>query len=363
MSSVSPQRQNAMEQVKQGNKVLVTGITGQIGSYLTEYLVAQGREVHGIIRDPASLLKNEYREIYNGVQLHFADIEDRKSLLKIIRETRPDEVYHLAARSHVSQSWEQPIQSFDVNVSGFMNVLEAIREAGLGSITRILVVSSPETILAFLTSTLDAAAIAVQSIDAVQAGSAEMFGQAPRLPINEETIIAPQTPYGVSKAACFWLARCWRRQYSMFVTTAILFNHESYRRAVARVVLRKQNVVEVGSLDYLRDWGHVTDGVDCMVRALQHSEADDYIVATGESHTPRQFIQLGFKSLSKTISWEGTGVNEVGIITETGDIVVRVKNDGQYHLPASHTGDSSKAKEVLGWKASKSFEDLNLAAS
>lgn len=329
-----------METVKPGSKALVTGITGQLGSYLTELLVAKGCEVHGIVRNPASLLKYEYRGLYKDVQLHYADIEDYALFANIIRETRPDQVYHLAARSHVSLSWQKPNETFGVNITGLTNLLEAVREAGLCFHTRVLV-----------------------------AGSSEMFGQASCLPLTEQTPIAPRTPYAISKATSFWLAACWRRQYSMFVSTAILFNHESPRRssefttyqwatAVARVHLRRQPVVEVLSLDYLRDWGHAADGVDCLFRALQHSEADEFVVSTGEGRSPRQFIQTAFESLGVAIRWNGAGVDEVGIAATTDEIVVRVQGTVTHQLPHSQMGDSTKAKKVLGWKPSRSFETL-----
>ncbi|KAI0179541.1 GDP-mannose 4,6-dehydratase [Hypoxylon sp. FL1284] len=321
-------------------KALIIGITGQIGVYLTEFLSARDYEVHGLIRSVESVDKCDYRDVYSEAHLHIGDVTDGCRIREIVASVRPNEIYHLAAQSHVSRSWEQPVEVVNVNLIGLVHVLEAIKDEGLTGHSRLLT-----------------------------AGSSEIFGRNQTLPISETHSIAPQTPYAISKAACYFAARTWRSKYEMFVVNAILFNHESRRRgrifttykfaeAVVRVILKSQSHVEIGNLDYVRDWGHVSDGVSCMWLALNHDIADDYVVATGHGHTPRDFLQTAFKVLGVHVRWQGAGVDEKGIDAATNSIIVRVDPESHADPPNSQIGNSFKARTQLGWQSRMSFRDV-----
>ena len=328
---------------------LITGVTGQDGSYLAEFLLEKGYEVHGIKRRASSFNTERVDHIYQDphtcnpkFHLHYGDLSDTSNLTRILREVQPDEVYNLGAMSHVAVSFESPEYTADVDAMGTLRLLEAIRFLGLEKKTRIY-----------------------------QASTSELFGKVQEVPQKETTPFYPRSPYGVAKQYGFWITKNYRESYGMFAVNGILFNHESERRgetfvtrkitlAAARIAQGFQDKLYLGNLDARRDWGYAKDYVECMWLILQHDTPEDFVIATGEYHTVREFATLAFKEAGIDLRWEGEGVNEKGIDTATGKVLVEV--DPKYFRPAEVEqllGDPTKAKTLLGWNPRKtSFEEL-----
>ncbi|RME80935.1 MAG: GDP-mannose 4,6-dehydratase [Zetaproteobacteria bacterium] len=322
-------------------KALITGITGQDGAYLAELLLVKGYEVHGIRRRGSSA--NTWRiERFLGHPrffLHYADMTDSGSLIRVLQESRPDEVYNLAAQSHVGISFQKPELTSEINAIGTLRLLEAIRVLGLEKRVRFY-----------------------------QASTSEMFGAAPP-PQNENTPFHPRSPYAVSKVFAHWITVNYREAYGLFACSGILFNHESplrgenfvtrkITRTLARIKAGKEKVLRLGNLNAKRDWGHARDYVRAMWLMLQQDEPDDYVIATGEQHTVREFVELAAGMLGWAIRWEGEGVNEKGY-RQDGALLVEV--DPRFFRPADVEdlrGDASKARKKLGWQPEYSFEDL-----
>ena len=332
---------------------LITGITGQDGSYLAEFLIEKGYEVHGIIRRSSSFNTGRIEHLYLDewvrdmhkkrlVNLHYGDMTDSSSLIRIIQTVKPDEIYNLAAQSHVKVSFDVPEFTAETDAVGTLRLLEAVRILGLEKKTRIY-----------------------------QASTSELFGLVQEVPQKETTPFYPRSPYGVAKLYGYWITKNYRESYGMFAVNGILFNHESERRgetfvtrkitlAVARIAQGMQEKLYMGNIDSLRDWGYARDYVECMWLILQHPEPEDFVIATGEMHTVREFCTLAFAEAGIDINWEGTGVDEKGIDKATGRVLVEV--DPKYFRPAEVEqllGDPTKARTLLGWNPRKtSFEEL-----
>ena len=327
-------------------KALVTGITGQDGSYLAELLLSKGYEVHGLVRRSSSFNTARLDHIYQDPHekgrrliLHFGDLNDASSLNTVLRRVQPDEIYNLGAQSHVKVSFDIPEYTAEVTALGAVRILEAIREVGI----------RPRF---------------------YQASSSELFGKAQEIPQRETTPFWPRSPYGVAKAYAYWITVNYRESYGLFACNGILFNHESPRRgetfvtrkitrAVGRIVNGRQDCLWLGNLDAKRDWGFAGDYVEAQWLMLQAAEPSDYVVATGETHTVREFCERSFACAGITLAWEGTGVDETGRCTKTGKTLVRV--DPRYFRPAEVElllGDPTKAKSALGWKPTVTFEGL-----
>jgi GDPmannose 4,6-dehydratase len=322
-----------------GKKALITGITGQDGSYLAELLLRHDYEVYGIVRRKSKL---DYGNVCHLVdQLHFiyADMTDLVSLLRAMQIAQADEVYNLAGQSFVATSWEQPVVTAEIDAIGVTNMLEALR------------IIKPQARF-------------------YQASTSEMFGLVQELPQTEKTPFYPRSPYGVAKLYGHWITKNYRESFGLYACSGILFNHESERRgkefvtrkitnAVARISAGKQDCLELGSLDAKRDWGHSQDYVRAMWLMLQQDKADDYVIATNETRTVREFVEQAFAVVDIRLEWQGEGLNETGIDRRTGKIVVKVNK--QFFRPAEVEvllGDASKAARELGWKREISFEQL-----
>lgn len=325
-------------------KALITGITGQDGSYLAEFLLEKGYEVHGVTRRASisNTLRIDHLILENAIRLHDGDLSDSSSLIRIINLVQPDEIYNLAAQSHVQVSFDVPEYSGDVDAIGVLRILEAVRILGLIEKTKIY-----------------------------QASTSELYGKVEEIPQNEITPFHPYSPYAVAKQYGFWITKEYREAYSMFACNGILFNHESERRgenfvtrkitlAAGRIAEGIQDHLELGNLDSLRDWGYAKDYVECMWLMLQHKIPEDFVIATGEQHTVRDFTEKAFRVNGMEISWEGKGVNERGYDTKTGKMIVCV--NPQWFRPTdvdNLLGDPTKAKTVLGWNPQKtSYEQL-----
>jgi len=334
-------------------KALITGITGQDGSFLAEFLIEKGYEVHGILRRSSSFNTGRIEHLYLDewvrdmkkkrlINLHWGDMTDSSSLIRIISEVRPDEIYNLAAQSHVKVSFDVPEFTADADAMGVLRLLEAVRIAGLADTCRIY-----------------------------QASTSELFGLVQEVPQKETTPFYPRSPYGVAKLYGFWIIKNYRESYGMYCCNGILFNHESERRgetfvtrkitlAAARIAQGFQDKLYLGNLNSLRDWGYAKDYVECMWLILQQDEPEDFVIATGQYHTVREFCTLAFKEVGIELRWEGEGVDEKGIDFRTGKVLVEV--DPKYFRPAEVDqllGDPTKAKTRLGWNPQKtSFEDL-----
>ena len=332
---------------------LITGITGQDGSYLAEFLIEKGYEVHGLLRRSSSFNTGRIEHLYLDewvrdmkksrlVNLHWADMTDSSSLIRIIGETKPDEIYNLAAQSHVKVSFDVPEYTADTDAVGTLRLLEAIRICGLEHSCRIY-----------------------------QASTSELYGKVQEVPQSETTPFYPRSPYAVAKLYGFWIMKNYRESYNMFCCNGILFNHESERRgenfvtrkitlAAARIAQGYQDKLYLGNLNSLRDWGYAKDYVECMWLILQQSEPDDFVIATGEYHTVREFATLAFKHVGIELEWKGGGVDEKGYDKATGKALVEV--DPKYFRPAEVEqllGNPAKAKEKLGWNPTKTpFEKL-----
>ncbi len=327
---------------------LITGITGQDGSYLTELLLNKGYIVHGIIRRASVLNTWRIDHLYNDIEilnkklfLHYGDLTDTTSILNIIKEVKPDEIYNLAAQSHVKVSFEIPEITAQIGAIGVLRLLEAIRELNLE-----------------------------KKIKIYQASTSELYGVALETPQTENTPFYPRSPYGIAKLYGFWIVKNYREAYNMFACNGILFNHEGERRGfnfvtrkitigLSKIKLGKQDVLELGNLDAKRDWGYAKDFVEAMWLMLQQEKPADFVIATGETHTIREFIEYTCKELDIPLIWQGEGVNEVGINKDTGKIIIKI--NPKYFRPTEVDfllGDSSKAKKELGWEAKTKFKEL-----
>lgn len=315
-------------------KALITGITGQDGSYLAEFLLEKGYEVHGLIR--RSSISNTGRIDHlireDKIVLHGGDMTDSTSLVRIIGEVRPDEIYNLGAQSHVQVSFEAPEYAGDVDALGVLRILEAVRMVGLAETCRIY-----------------------------QASTSELYGRVEEVPQNENTPFHPYSPYAVAKQYGFWIVKEYREAYGMFAVNGILFNHESERRgenfvtrkitlAAGRIACGIQDHLELGNMDSLRDWGYAKDYVECMWLMLQHETPEDFVIATGEQHTVRDFTERAFKVVGIDLRWEGTGIDEKGYDVKTGKMLVCVNKAWFRPTDVDNLwGDPTKAKTVLGW--------------
>lgn len=332
---------------------LITGITGQDGSYLAEFLLEKGYEVHGILRRTSSFNTGRIEHLYfeewvrdmkqqRLINLHYGDMTDSSSLLRIIQIVQPDEIYNLAAQSHVKVSFDVPEYTAETDAVGTLRLLEAVRILGMEKRVRIY-----------------------------QASTSELFGLVQEVPQKETTPFYPRSPYGVAKQYGFWITKNYRESYGMFCVNGILFNHESERRgetfvtrkitlAAARIARGYQERLYLGNLDALRDWGYAKDYVECMWLMLQHPTPEDFVIATGEMHSVREFVTKAFAEAGINISWEGKGIDEKGIDVATGKVLVEV--DPKYFRPAEVEqllGDPTKAKTLLGWNPTKtSFDEL-----
>lgn len=339
-------------------KALITGITGQDGSYLAEFLLEKGYEVHGIKRRSSSLNTNRVDHIYEDphvenarFKLHYGDLTDSSNLTRIISEVQPDEVYNLAAQSHVAVSFECPEYTADVDALGTLRILEAIRFLGLEKKTRFY-----------------------------QASTSELYGQVREVPQTEKTPFHPRSPYGVAKMYAYWITVNYRESYGMYACNGILFNHESPRRgetfvtrkvtrAIANIAHGNEKCLYLGNMDALRDWGHAKDYVRMQWMMLQQEEADDFVIATGKQISVREFVKLSAKNIGIELEFSGDGENEVGVVksvnktlapnVNSGDVIVKV--DPRYYRPAeveTLLGDPTKAKQKLGWEPQITVEQM-----
>ena len=326
---------------------LISGITGQDGSFLAEFLIEKGYEVHGILRRSSSFNTGRIEHLYLDewvrdmkknrlVNLHYGDMTDSSSLIRIIQQVQPDEIYNLAAQSHVKVSFDVPEYTAEADAVGTLRMLEAVRILGLEKKTKIY-----------------------------QASTSELFGLVQEVPQKETTPFYPRSPYGVAKQYGFWITKNYRESYGMFAVNGILFNHESERRgetfvtrkitlAAARIAQGYQDKLYLGNLNSLRDWGYAKDYVECMWLILQHDTPEDFVIATGEYHTVRDFTEKAFAANGITIRWEGTGLEEKGYDAETGKMLVCVNPEWFRPTDVDNLwGDPTKAKTVLGWNPQK----------
>jgi len=329
-------------------KALITGITGQDGAYLTELLLSKGYEVHGIKRRASQLNTDRIDHLYQDphednvrLKLHYGDLVDSTNLIRIVQEVQPDEIYNLAAQSHVQVSFETPEYTANADALGTLRLLEAIRILGME-----------------------------KTVKFYQASTSELYGLAQDVPQSETTPFYPRSPYGVAKLYAYWIVKNYRESYGMHASNGILFNHESPRRgetfvtrkitrAVARIKLGMQDCLYLGNLDAQRDWGHAKDYVEGMWRMLQQDAPDDYVLATGVTTTIRDFATMAFKEADITVAWRGEGANEEGYCPDTGNVLVKI--DPRYFRPAEVDlliGDATKAQEVLGWTATTTLEEM-----
>ena len=327
-------------------KALITGITGQDGSYLAELLLEKGYEVHGIIRRASTFNTSRIDHIFqdphlSGAKLflHYGDLSDGSNINRLLEKIKPDEIYHLGAQSHVRVSFDIPEYTGDVTGLGTLRILDAIRETGIKT-------------------------------KFYQASSSEMFGKALEIPIKETTPFYPRSPYGCAKVYAYWITKNYREAYGLFACNGILFNHESPRRGetfvtrkitrgLARIKLGKEQKIYLGNLDAKRDWGYAKDFVEGMWLMLQQDKPDDYILATNETHTVREFVEMSAKHLGFHLVWKGKGVNEKGVDKKTGKVIIEI--DPKYFRPAEVDillGDYSKAKKQLGWEPKVKFNEL-----
>lgn len=331
-----------------GKTALITGITGQDGSYLAEFLLEKKYEVYGMRRRSSTLNIERIEHIYldphetgPGLLLKYGDVIDTSNMVRLLKEIEPDEVYHLAAQSHVRISFESPEYTADADALGALRILESIRAIDMADRVKFY-----------------------------QASSSELYGNSIAFPQNENTPFRPSSPYATAKLYAYWITVNYREAYDMFASNGILFNHESPRRgtgfvtrkitrAVARIHHGLQDTLYLGNLDSVRDWGYAPEYVDAMWRILQRDAPDDYVIATGEAHSVREFVEAAFAAIGTEISWKGSGVDEVGYDAESNDVLVRI--DPWYFRPTEvHKliGDYSKAREELGWEPTTKFDEL-----
>ena len=334
-------------------KALITGITGQDGSFLAEFLLEKGYEVHGLLRRSSSFNTARIEHLYLDewvrdmhkkrlIDLHYADMTDSSSLIRVLQEVQPDEVYNLAAQSHVKVSFDVPEYTAEVDAVGTLRLLEAVRILGMTQRCRIY-----------------------------QASTSELYGKVVETPQNENTPFYPRSPYGVAKQYGFWIVKNYREAYGMYAVNGILFNHESERRgenfvtrkitlAVGRIARGEQDCLYLGNLDALRDWGYAKDYIECMWLMLQQESPEDYVIATGENHTVREFVTLAFRYAGYELQWHGSGIEERGVDRKTGRTLVAV--DPRFFRPSEVDqllGDPTKAQTRLGWNPHRtSFADL-----
>ena len=329
-------------------KALITGITGQDGSYLAEQLLEKGYEVHGIIRPSSSIRTARIEHLFNNPEvhdrtlfLHHGDLTDTTNISTLIREIEPDEVYNLAAQSHVRISFDLPELTAETDAMGTLTILESIRKQGLTNKTKFY-----------------------------QASTSELYGLVQETPQTENTPFYPRSPYGVAKLYSFWIIKNYREAYGMFACNGILFNHESERRGynfvtrkitigLSKIKLGQQDVLELGNLDSKRDWGYAPEYTDAMWRMLQQDVPEDFVIATGETHSVREFIEAACEELGIQLGWEGEGVDEIGIDKKTCKPIIRI--NPKYFRPTEVDlllGNPAKAKEKLGWEATIKFADL-----
>ncbi len=323
-------------------RALITGITGQDGSFLAELLLSKGYEVHGIVRRASISHTARIDHILDQIKLHYGDLTDFQSIIRTIDEVHPDEIYNLAAQSHVQVSFDVPEYSSDVNALGVLRILEAVHMLGMDKMCRIY-----------------------------QASTSELYGRVEETPQRETTPFHPYSPYAIAKQYGYWMVKEYREAYGMFAVNGILFNHESERRgesfvtrkitrAAGRIACGLQDKLQLGNLDSKRDWGYAKDYVECMWLMLQHSVPEDFVIATGVQHTVREFTTLAFAHDGIELEWQGSGLDEKGIDTSTGRVLVEV--DSKWFRPTDVNdlwGDPAKAKKVLGWNPQKtSYKDL-----
>jgi len=325
-------------------KALITGITGQDGSYLAEFLLEKGYEVHGIIRrsSVSTTERIDHLLAANAIKIHDGDLSDSSSIIRVVNEVRPDEIYNLAAQSHVGVSFDAAEYTGDVDALGVLRILEAVHMLGLDKTCKIY-----------------------------QASTSELYGKVEEVPQNENTPFHPYSPYAVAKQYGYWMIKEYREAYGQFAVNGILFNHESERRgetfvtrkitlAAGRIACGLQDKLYLGNLDSKRDWGYAKDYVECMWLIMQQDEPDDYVIATGVQHTVREFVELAFKHVGIEVEWQGEGVDEKGINKATGEVIVEVSPE--FYRPTDVVdlwGDPTKAKTKLGWNPLKtSYEDL-----
>lgn len=334
-------------------KALITGVTGQDGSYLAEFLLDKGYEVHGILRRSSSFNTGRIEHLYmkdlvedmhksRNFQLHYGDLTDSTNVIALVQKIQPDEIYNLAAQSHVKVSFETPEYTAQIDALGTLRILEAVRLLGLENKTKIY-----------------------------QASTSELYGLVQEVPQSETTPFYPRSPYGVAKLYGFWITKNYREAYDIFASNGILFNHESPRRgetfvtrkitlAAARIKCGLQKKLYLGNLNAKRDWGHAKDYVECMWLILQNDKPDDFVIATGEMHTVREFCELAFKEVGIELKWEGEGINEKGIDIDSGHVLIEV--DPKYFRPTEVDqllGNPNKAVNELGWNPTQTpFETL-----
>ena len=338
------------ESTTKGAKVaLITGITGQDGSYLAELLLSKGYEVHGIIRRSSSFNTGRIEHLYSDpaghrggrMKLHYGDLTDGSCLVRLLHEICPDEVYNLAAQSHVKVSFDLPEYTANVDGLGTLKILDAIRMSSVG-----------------------------KKVKFYQASTSELYGRVQEVPQTESTPFYPRSPYGVAKLFAYWMVINYREAYGLFAVNGILFNHESPRRgetfvtrkitrSVAKIFLNQLDCFELGNLDAKRDWGHARDYVEGMWAMMQQEEPQDFVIATGECHSVREFVEAAFEHIGRKIAWKGSGLDEVGYEETSG--ITRVKINSKYFRPSEVDfllGNASKAEKILGWKPKISFQVL-----
>jgi GDPmannose 4,6-dehydratase len=329
-------------------KALITGVTGQDGAYLADFLLAKGYEVHGLKRRSSSFNTQRIDHIYQDIHienarfhLHFGDLTDSTNLIRLIAEIRPDEIYNLAAQSHVAVSFETPEYTANADAIGVLRILEALRILGLEKTTRFY-----------------------------QASTSELYGLVQEIPQRETTPFYPRSPYGVAKLYGYWITVNYREAYGMHASNGILFNHESpirgetfvtrkITRGLARIEVGLDTCLYLGNLDAKRDWGHARDYVEGMWMMLQHDTPDDYVLATGETRSVREFISIALEHLGRRVKWQGQGVDEIGIDADSGKTIIRI--DPRYFRPTEVDiliGDASKARQILGWAPQTPFKTL-----
>lgn len=329
-------------------KALITGITGQDGAYLAEFLLSRGYEVHGIKRRASSFNTDRIDHLYQDpheknvqLKLHYGDLTDATNLIRIIQQVQPDEIYNLAAQSHVAVSFETPEYTANSDALGTLRLLEAVRLLGLGDKTRFY-----------------------------QASTSEMYGKVAEVPQRETTAFYPRSPYAVAKVYAYWITVNYREAYGLYACNGILFNHESpirgetfvtrkITRGLARIKEGMQESLHLGNLNALRDWGHARDFVKAQWLMLQQEQAEDFVIATGEQHSVRKFLEIAGAELGMRIEWRGAGIDEQGVDANSGRTVVKI--DARYFRPTeveTLLGDATKARQKLGWRAETDFESL-----
>lgn len=328
-------------------KALIFGITGQDGTYLTEFLLKKGYQVYGVRRRTSltntsridyMLQKSEYTD---KLSISYGDLSDTSNIMALLQDTNPDEIYNLAAQSHIRVSFDLPEYTIDIDALGVLRILEAIRKTGKA-----------------------------KTIKFYQASTSEIFGKTPNIPQNELTFFHPRSPYAIAKLCAYWITVNYRESYNIFACNGILFNHESPIRgetfvtrkislAIAKISLGLEDVLYLGNLDAKRDWGYAKDYIEAMWLMLQKEHPDDYVIATGETHTVREFIELAFKEINISIVWQGSGVDEIGYNAQTGAVLVKI--DPQFFRPSEvdcTLGDITKASKDLNWRPKTSFQEL-----